>query len=108
MLGRLRLSLDECEAAYLELSKTIFTPRRRTPNLFGQAKDFLQVDGRFDSSTLENAIKNEIRKVFPNSTSPEDELLRDLEGDCKVYVFVAWDSQGPLDFPLTFYDALDS
>ena len=79
MLGRLRMSIDDCEKAYLELSKKIFTPRRSTFNLHRRALDFLQVNGRFDATVLENCMKSSIEKV-----EGKDALLRDPRPDCKV------------------------
>jgi hypothetical protein len=79
MLGRLRMRLDDCEDAYLELSKQIFTPKRHRANLFGQSKDFLQADGKFDGAVLAAAIKRCISKVMD-----EDALLKDPTSLCKV------------------------
>jgi retron-type reverse transcriptase len=81
MLGRLRMTLADCEDAYLMLSETIFTPRRSKINLFAQTKDFLQADGKFDAKILERTIKTCISKV-----GDEDVLLKDPESSCKVYV----------------------
>jgi hypothetical protein len=83
MLGRLRMSLEECEDAYLQLSEQIFTPTRQRSNFFGHAKDFLKADGRFDAKALENAIKECVRRKMP-----EDSLLKDPEDNpsCRVSV----------------------
>jgi hypothetical protein len=79
MLGRLKMKLEDCEDAFLCLSEQIFTPRRSRTNIFGQAKDFLQVDGRFDAKVLEEAIKECISTV-----ADRDVLLKDPESSCKV------------------------
>ncbi|KAH6653065.1 acyl transferase/acyl hydrolase/lysophospholipase [Truncatella angustata] len=81
MLGRLRMSLEDCENAYLQLSERIFAPRRQRFNIFGQTKDFLQADGRFDAVILEEAIKDVLRAY-----KTEDALLKDEGGPCKVFV----------------------
>ncbi|KAF2752264.1 FabD/lysophospholipase-like protein [Sporormia fimetaria CBS 119925] len=81
MLGRLRMRLEDCENAYLSLSKSIFTRKRSRMNLFGHAKDFVQADGRFDSAALETAIKEVVRQV-----GTEDMLLKEEKGPCKVFV----------------------
>ncbi|KAF8532821.1 phospholipase, patatin family protein [Trichophaea hybrida] len=86
MLGRLRMTVDECETAYLKLSKTIFTPRRQNGNVAGQVKGFLSADGKFDSKILEDAILEEIKAKSPVGTSPEDILLKDENQNCKVLV----------------------
>jgi hypothetical protein len=52
MLGRLELSVDECIAAYIDLSEAVFSQKKsRLPfNLKGNVK------AQFDSSKLERAI----------------------------------------------------
>jgi len=81
MLGRLRMTLDECEAAYLELSSRIFTRARNKANITGRVYDFLQANGKFDAKPLEDIIKDVLRK---RGLSP-DELLADKdEESCKV------------------------
>jgi hypothetical protein len=47
MLGRLRMSIDQCEEAYLQLSEEIFTPQRANANVLGKAYDFVNADGKF-------------------------------------------------------------
>lgn len=81
MLGRLRMSLDECETAYLSLSQEIFTPTRSATNIPGKVYDFLQANGKFDSEPLERSIKSILRA----QDKSEDELLKDDDPDaCKV------------------------
>jgi hypothetical protein len=75
------MSLDECEEAYLRLSGRIFEPKR---GKFGgglKALDFLQANGRLDSTVLEEVIKECISSKFP-----EDILLKDSSTSCRVYV----------------------
>lgn len=73
MLGRLRLSIDECETAYLKLSEQIFNPKRHKMNFPGKAKDFLHANGRFDADVLKEAIKDIIAN--PGGLDPEALLL---------------------------------
>jgi predicted acylesterase/phospholipase RssA len=82
MLGRLRMSLDQCERAYLTLSEKIFTPKRSKRQFIGRAKDFLLANGRFDAEVLEAAMKECIGEF--EST---DALLKDPNSPCKVSVF---------------------
>jgi hypothetical protein len=79
MLGRLRMSLDECEKAYLTLSKKIFTPRRSSFQWFGRGMDFLQANGRFDARILEIAMK----ECIGNYTDTEA-LFKNPGSPCKV------------------------
>jgi hypothetical protein len=79
MLGRLRMKLDDCEDAYLQLSEKIFNPKRPRSNFLGHAKDLLQADSRFDAKVLESAIKECISTV-----EDEDILLKDPGSSCKV------------------------
>lgn len=81
MLGRLRMSLDECETAYLDLSRKIFTPAHHQANIPGRLYDFLQANGKFDSKPLEECIKTILR----DHNLPETELLKEDDQDaCKV------------------------
>lgn len=80
MLGRLRMTLDECEDAYLKLSKSIFKPKR----VFGvpsKGVDVLLANGRFDAKIMERVIKEAIR----STGNTEDTLLKDDRSpSCKV------------------------
>lgn len=51
MLGRLRMSLDECQRAYTALSETIFTKEHHRANPVSLYK-FLQADGKFQKGPL--------------------------------------------------------
>jgi hypothetical protein len=87
MLGRLRMSLPECKKAYLQLSAKIFEPKRGAWDLGRRAVDFLQANGRFDSTVLENAIKDTIGEYSFGMTAgstPDSILLEDTESPCKV------------------------
>ena len=81
MLGRLRMSLDECEEAYKALSEQIFTPIRDAVDP-RRVYDFLKANGKFDEKPLERCIKDTIRS---RRLDPDD-LLRDFDEDtsCKV------------------------
>lgn len=87
MLGRLRMSLQECKRAYLELSSTIFLPKRASWDFGRRTVDFLQANGRFDSEVLETAIKAVIEdhSVGMVAGSASDTILLDIsESPCKV------------------------
>lgn len=98
MLGRLRMSLDDCELAYLQLSESIFTPKRKGMNLFDRAKDKWKANGKFDHKGLESAIidiivaskqgKRLISKAEERELQDEAKttLLRDddVSSTCKV------------------------
>ena len=75
MLGRLRMSIDECIDAYLQLSDRIFQKKRHRVTVKGK------IQGRFDSDELERAVKD----VIKTQGVPEDALLKDdPETACKV------------------------
>jgi hypothetical protein len=80
MLGRLRMSLNDCEKAYLKLSESVFNPKRHSSNLVGRVTDMILVKGRFDTQELENSIKGTIE----SQNFQVDELLQDEESQCKV------------------------
>jgi hypothetical protein len=62
MLRRLRITLDKCEDAYLNLSEQIFNPKRSKFNPL-RSKDFLLADRKFDYKVLEEAIKDIIVRI---------------------------------------------
>ncbi|OJD29637.1 ankyrin repeat protein [Diplodia corticola] len=94
MLGRLHMTLDQCEQAYRELSKKIFTPKRSSWNLPGRANDRYQVNGKFDSDILERAIKSVIKEqLHPDAQSDDHGNLDDFMEQnpaCNVFVTSAF------------------
>jgi hypothetical protein len=81
MLGRLRLSVAQTKDAYLEVSKQIFTKKYSRWNFGGRAYDFLMANGKFDSTSMETAVRSIITKYAEVS---QDTLLKDENGPCKV------------------------
>ncbi|MCJ1249798.1 Ankyrin-2 [Trapelia coarctata] len=82
MLGRLRMSIDDCEAVYLQLSEKIFIPKRPSINIFGRVKDVWKASGRLNNEALELVIKETITR---GNLDP-DALLKDPTSPCKVFV----------------------
>jgi hypothetical protein len=75
MLGRLRMSVDECITAYLSLSDRVFRKTRHRVTVRGK------VQGRFDAEELARAVK----EVVKQQGLPEDALLKGApEARCKV------------------------
>jgi len=75
MLGRLKMSIDECIDAYLQLSDRIFHKKRHRVTVKGK------IQGRFDSDELERAVK----EVIKGQGLQEDALLKDTpDASCKV------------------------
>jgi transcriptional regulator of met regulon len=75
MLGRLKMSVDQCIDAYLLLSDRIFQNKRHRVTIKGN------IQGRFDSEELARAMK----EVFTAQELPEDALLKDISDSvCKV------------------------
>lgn len=78
MLGRMKMSVDDCIEAYIELSDQVFRKKRFLP-----LKMTGKVQGRFDSKALEDAAKRFLRE----RNLSEDCLLQDVEPkSCKVFV----------------------
>jgi hypothetical protein len=88
MLGRLRMTLEDCQDAYLQLSEKIFTPKRTSRIM--QKWDFLNANGKFDGEVLEKAIKDCITAKFPELSA--DALLKDQDASCKTWgiIPVVW------------------
>ena len=68
MLGRLKMSVDECINAYLSLSDKVFQKKghRMTPEG--------KIRGRFDSEELVRAVK----KIVVERGQEQDALLREF------------------------------
>ncbi len=81
MLGRLRMSIDQCEEVYVALSEKIFTPRRAAGDVVGRVLDFVDAQGRFSTEALETCIKS----IIKNEGFSEDELFYTRDEDtCNV------------------------
>jgi len=79
MLGRLRMTVDECIDVYVLLLDRIFQKQRHLVTIKGR------VQGRFDSDELERAIK----EIVARQGLAEDALLKDApDTKCKVWVVV--------------------
>jgi patatin-like phospholipase/acyl hydrolase len=73
MLGRLKMSVSDCVAEYQKLSNSVFTKCRHRVNWKGK------IQGRFDHEALEVGIKDLLRRLG----LPEDELMKEMEGNPK-------------------------
>jgi hypothetical protein len=75
MLGRLKMSIDDCIDAYLSLSDRVFQKKKHRVTVKGN------IQGRFDSEELARAVK----EVVTAQNLKEDVLLKDVSEDaCKV------------------------
>jgi hypothetical protein len=75
MLGRLRMSIDDCIEAYLSLSDEVFQKKAHRVKLSGK------LQGRFDSAALERAVK----RILVTTGHDENVLLKVTPGKCRVY-----------------------
>ncbi|KAH7146805.1 hypothetical protein B0J13DRAFT_621750 [Dactylonectria estremocensis] len=77
MLGRLRMTVDECIAAYTALSDKVFEKKSHRVKINGQFQ------GRFETVALEQAVK----QILVDNGYSEDALLKDpSKTACKVFV----------------------
>ncbi|EXA32212.1 hypothetical protein FOVG_16583 [Fusarium oxysporum f. sp. pisi HDV247] len=76
MLGRLRMTVDECIDAYTSLSDKVFEKKSHKVNIKGKLK------GRFDAAELERSIK----RILVARDLSEDTLLKDFDAPCKIFV----------------------
>jgi len=75
MLGRLKMSINDCIDAYLSLSDRVFKKKSHRVTVRGN------IQGRFDSEELARAVK----EVVTKQGLQEDVLLKDVSDDaCKV------------------------
>ena len=76
MLGRLRMSIQECINAYIRLADQVFTKKHHSVNWKGN------IQGRLDHEVLETVIK----EVILSTGHEEDVLLKDNSMEpCKVF-----------------------
>jgi hypothetical protein len=80
MLGRLEMSVDECETAYSEISEKVFGKKGLIINT--PAKAFLAGSYMYEAQPLIDAVKDVVQRKLGDS---EAKLL-DPSGKCKVYV----------------------
>ncbi|KAG7289884.1 hypothetical protein NEMBOFW57_006261 [Staphylotrichum longicolle] len=76
MLGRLRMTIDECVNAYTSLFDKVFEKQSHRVNIEGK------LYGRFDAVALEQAVK----QILAARGLGEDVLLKDSDSSCKVFV----------------------
>jgi hypothetical protein len=77
MLGRLKMDVDQCIAAYSKLAEVVFGEKLRPLPFNVRGK----VTSRFSSTTLENAIK----KAVVQGGASEADLLNDgSERGCRT------------------------
>ncbi|OCK72888.1 FabD/lysophospholipase-like protein, partial [Lepidopterella palustris CBS 459.81] len=77
MLGRLKMSIDECIDSYISLSDRVFQKKRHRVTVKGN------IQGRFDSEELARAVK----EIVTKQGLQEGELLKDSpDTTCKVFV----------------------
>lgn len=74
MLGRLRMSIEECKKAYMDLSKIAFTKKNIASQIVGKAT----VGAQFKTEPLEMAIRSIIGDKWDTM------LLRDDRNECKT------------------------
>lgn len=82
MIGCLKMTLDECEEAYMTMAKEIFQPKRSRMNPL-RAVDYIQANERFDSKSMERIIKDIIAQ---RTGDPNHRLMDQTEKQpsCKV------------------------
>jgi hypothetical protein len=99
MLGRLRMSVDECIAAYLDFSEKVFGKgtRERYDGMleWAKAKGISLLNGffknfnlvtksyMFNATTLQNVIQDVVAKY---SNGNRDAEMHDQSSKCRVYV----------------------
>lgn len=74
MLGRLKMSVDECIAAYTSLADRVFRKKKRRVKANGK------LQGRFAGEALKNAVK----EILVSTGHDEGELLRSKSDKCRV------------------------
>jgi hypothetical protein len=69
MLGRLRMSIEECKKKYQELAASAFTPANSKFNLPARTWRFISASANFDPLKLEAAINDIISQAVKRNKS---------------------------------------
>ncbi|TFK24383.1 phospholipase [Coprinopsis marcescibilis] len=77
MLGRLRMTIDQCIAAYTDLAKKIFSA-----GVLEKVDNAADTGARYSGEVLAAAIKSVVGQYTQNPDAP----MRDDKNDCKVFV----------------------
>ncbi|PPQ65918.1 hypothetical protein CVT24_011251 [Panaeolus cyanescens] len=86
MLGRLRMTIEECEKAYDDISQQVFG-KTRIFGLMNATRAYLGTTYMYEEKPLEDAVKTMVNKVLGD---PEAQLLeRDNPLPCHVLVMSA-------------------
>ncbi|ORY62120.1 acyl transferase/acyl hydrolase/lysophospholipase [Pseudomassariella vexata] len=80
MLGRLRMSVQECIDAYQSISETVFQPKRSRLNVLGKGKDLWTLEGAFDADELAKAM----RDIVVKTGEAADAKMLETDPTCKV------------------------
>ena len=81
MLGRLEMDVESAIKAYLDISASIFKPRRSSVDVFSRAYDALKASARFDTGRFEAHIKSIVRDRLGDENAL---LLQTGQTKCKV------------------------
>jgi hypothetical protein len=77
MLGRLRMTIENCKKAYIGLAEEAFTLKNSVARAYNKST----MGPQFKTGPLEKAIKRTIGKGWESALLKEDD-----EGACKVFV----------------------
>ncbi|OCL07594.1 FabD/lysophospholipase-like protein [Glonium stellatum] len=91
MLGRLEMDVDTALAAYRNLSKEVFIPRKRNRILGSRFQNFIG-NGTFDHKALEKIIKSIIKEALTKQQCTgklEEAPLLQEHPKCKIFVCVS-------------------
>jgi hypothetical protein len=69
MLGRLKMSIEDCITAYLSLADDVFEKQRHQLTILGG------IQGRFDTKALEEAVQ----RILQQQGLDKETLLKDLQ-----------------------------
>lgn len=84
MLGRLRMTVDECIDCYSDLMDQVFSRVHTKPMKLNLRNSSLETQSRFDTRALEAAIK----RVVGQRTGDSNELMMENNPQCKTLVAV--------------------
>lgn len=77
------MTIDECIDQYIDISKEVFTRKRKLPIHIGGTGKTGNVAAKFDSKALEDAVKTLLKN---KSLDPQELLKAPSNVSCKVYI----------------------
>ncbi|OJJ45838.1 hypothetical protein ASPZODRAFT_167556 [Penicilliopsis zonata CBS 506.65] len=106
MLGRLKMTVQECLDEYDALMKEVFGSGWFHKHI-GKTASYIQKSEFYSAEKLEKVIKALLRKRLPAGEDPENALLLDNDNPCKIFLMAVREESGSNRGPVFLRSYLD-